>query len=392
MLHMKYFAFISYTRADIGVASWLHHKLEKYPYPRKMVSEENRPFHDRFVRKIFIDMKDLPVTYHEFTEDIRHSLEESRYLIVICSKKAVKSEYVQKEINYFLATHQYRAELILPVFVDQIDGCLPPALSGIDILKRNCPIYNTKLNEKSEANLYCFYHVASFLLKVDFTKLYNRYENYSRRKRSYKVKLSLAFMILFLFSTAFLYISLNRQQKLTEKQRELTEFEKNIFPLSVVFGYENNFLSPAIDYLKKENPSFGIYILMPYSLNDLKHQDRIAKVGECMKNSLHADSIYSEKLPTRIKRGTVIGRVASEGNKYESVFVDFASTTSSFLKILNYKKEKYPDLNGDEVIRDYTDTFIRQTNELLQSDSVYVHFYVSVDDFIVGIKEAGMKN
>lgn len=386
---MKYFAFISYTRADKDIAFWLHNKLEKYPYPQGMVSEENRPLHDKFVRKIFIDMKDLPVTYHEFTEDIKRSLEESRYLIVVCSKNAVKSEFVQKEINYFLNTHQYRAELILPVFVDQIDGCLPHALSQIDVLKRNCPIYNTKLDAKSEANLYCFYHVVSFLLKVDFTLLYNRYETYSKRKRSYKIRLSLTFMILFIFSTVFLYISLNRQQELTEKQRELTEFEKNIFPLSVVYGYENNFLSPAIDYLKKDDSSFGIYILMPYSLNDLKHQDRIAKVGLCMKKQLDADSIYSYKLPTKMKRGTIIGRIASDDDRYKSVYVDFASTTSSFLKILNYKKQKYPDLNENEVIQDYTNTFIRQTNELLEADSVYVHFYVAVDDFIEAIKEVG---
>ena len=385
----KYFAFISYTRADKDIAFWLHNKLEKYPYPQGMVSEENRPLHDKFVRKIFIDMKDLPVTYHEFTEDIKRSLEESRYLIVVCSKNAVKSEFVQKEINYFLNTHQYRAELILPVFVDQIDGCLPHALSQIDVLKRNCPIYNTKLDAKSEANLYCFYHVVSFLLKVDFTLLYNRYETYSKRKRSYKIRLSLTFMILFIFSTVFLYISLNRQQELTEKQRELTEFEKNIFPLSVVYGYENNFLSPAIDYLKKDDSSFGIYILMPYSLNDLKHQDRIAKVGLCMKKQLDADSIYSYKLPTKMKRGTIIGRIASDDDRYKSVYVDFASTTSSFLKILNYKKQKYPDLNENEVIQDYTNTFIRQTNELLEADSVYVHFYVAVDDFIEAIKEVG---
>ena len=389
---MKYFAFISYTRSDTGIAFWLHNKLEKYPYPTNMVSNENRPLHNKFVRKIFIDMKDLPVASHEFTEDIKHSLEESRYLIVICSKKSVRSEFVQKEIDYFLVTHQYRAELILPVFVDQIDGCLPSALSGIDILKRICPIYNTKLNEKSEANLYCFYHVASFLLKVDFTKLYNRYETYSKRKRSYKIKLSLAFMILFIFSTAFLYISLNRQLKLTEKQRELTEFEKNIFPLSVVYGYENNFLSPTIDYLKKQNSSFGIYILMPYSLKDLKHQNRIAKVGYCMEKQLQADSIYSYKLPTKMKRSTIIGRIASDDDRYKSVYIDFASTTSSFLKILNYKKQRYADLNENEVIQDYTNTFIRQTKELLKEDSVYVHFYVSVDDFINAIRKVGMES
>lgn len=382
---MKYFAFISYSRADIKVAGWLHKKLEKYPYPQSLVAEENRPPHKKLLRKIFIDIKDLHVTVEEFTAEIRKNLEESRYLIVLCSEHSAKSEFVKKEIEYFLKTHDNNYELILPVFIDKIENNIPEPLSNSDILKRNCPLYNTRLDEKSEANLYCFYHVAAFLLKVDFTKLYNRYESYSKRKMNYKIRLNILFITLLLFSTVFLYISLNRQQA-------LTRFEKNIFPLSVVFGYEKNFLSPAIEYLKKENPGFCIHILMPYSVDDLKHQDRIARAGCSIKEKLKADSIYSEKLPTRMKRGTTIGRIADRQQKYRSAYIDFASTTSTFLQILEYKKEKYPNLDENEVIQDYTDTFIRQTKELLGQDSVFVKFYVSQDKFIEGIKTAGNGN
>lgn len=386
---MKNFAFISYSRADINVANWLHKKLEKYPYPRNLVREENRPSHDRFVRKVFIDVKDLSVTTQRFTDEIKEQLRDSRYLIVICSKNSVKSEYVQKEVRYFLDTHNRQTELILPVFIDQIEGCLPSVLSDFEILKRNCPIYNSKLDEKSEANLYCFYHVAAFLLRVDFTKLYNRYESYSKKKRRNSVRLISGFIVLLLFSTTFLYLSLNRQRELTKKQEELTRFEKNIFPRSVVFGYEENFLMPAIEYLKGVHYSFGIYILMPYTVDDLKHQDRITLVGNRMMRELCADSIYSERLPTRMKRGTVLGRIATTHFDFSSVYIDFASTTSTFLKILNYKKEKYPTLDENEVIREYTDTFIRQTNELLGADSVYVHFYVSKNEFVKSIKKVG---
>lgn len=386
---MKYFAFISYSRADIKVAYWLHKKLEKYPYPKKLVDESNVPNHDKFLRKIFIDVKDLSVTAHEFTDEIKEALSEVRYLIVICSKNAAKSVFVEHEIEYFLSTHHNDTDLILPVFIDQIDGSLPPSLLNVDVLKRNCPIYNSRLNERSEANLYCFYHVAAFLLKVDFTQLYDRYESYSKRKRKFEIRLSALFILLLLFSTAFLYLSWNRQRILTKKQEELTNFEKSIFPLSVVFGYEKNFLNPAIDYLKNRGDTFGIYILMPYCVDDLRHQDRITAVGKKLKEELHVDSIYGEKLPTKMKRGTIIGRIADKQSVYHSVYLDFASTTSTFLQILNYKKEQYPELDENEVIRDYTNTFIRQTKELLDSDSTYVHFYVSQEKFIQAIAEKG---
>lgn len=385
---MRCFAFISYSRADINIAHWLHKKLEKYPYPKEMVDKSNMPFHERFLRKIFIDVKDLSVTTDEFTDDIKKCLEESRYLIVICSTNSSKSIYVQQEIEYFLKTHNNNTDLILPVFVDQIEKSLPPVLSEINILKRNCPIYNSKLDEKSEANLYCFYHVAAFLLKVDFTKLYNRYENYSKRKRKYKFILTLIFVGLLIFTMILMYVSLDRQKKLTIKQKELTEFEKNVFPLSVVFGYEKNFLSPTIQYLKENRSMFEIHILMPYGLNDLKHQNRIDMVTNLIKRELKADSVYSEKLPTSMKRGTIIGRISDPGNIYNSVYLDFASTTSTFFQILNYKKQRYPDLDEDEVIQDYTNTFISQTKELLKEDSIYVYFYVSKEDLIRGIKDS----
>lgn len=65
------FAFISYSRKDKTVANWLHTKLEKYPYPQDLVSTEFRPPHPRFVRRVFIDTKDLAVTDDSFTYDIR---------------------------------------------------------------------------------------------------------------------------------------------------------------------------------------------------------------------------------------------------------------------------------------------------------------------------------
>lgn len=387
---MKYFAFISYAREDKAIAHWLHEKLEKYPYPQNMVSEENRPLHKKLVRKIFIDVKDLSVSENEFTDEIKASLEQTRYLIVICSKHSVHSKYVEQEISYFLKTHENKSALVLPVFVDEVDKNLPSVLSDLDVLKRNCPIYNSKLPEKSEANLYCFYHIAAFLLKVDFVKLYDRYESYSRRKKMNERRVIFSFVVMLLFSAVLLYLSLNRQRKLTRNQAELTLFEKSIFPLSVVFGYEENFLSPVINYLKKYDPTAGIYVLMPYSIEDFEHQDRISKVGERIKAELQADSIYSVRLPTNMKRGTIIGRIAVKDLDCDRIYVDFASTTSTFLKILEYKLQQYPDMDGNEVIRDYTDTFIRQTNEQLQADSSYVHFYISKDDFVRAIRDAAV--
>ena len=76
MNNRKYFAFISYKRkgVDEKVANWIDSKLEKYPYPKEYVSEENRPEDDTMIRKIFIDTKELPVTEEKFEDKIYYLL------------------------------------------------------------------------------------------------------------------------------------------------------------------------------------------------------------------------------------------------------------------------------------------------------------------------------
>ncbi len=377
------FAFISYSRKDKTVANWLHTKLEKYPYPQDLVSTEFRPPHPRFVRRVFIDTKDLAVTDDSFTYDIKKNLEAARYLIVLCSENSVQSHYVNKEVEYFLKTHQNDTSLILPVFIDSVDRNIPVSLLRLNLHERNCPIYNTQLHKKSEANVFCFYHIAAFLLKVNFTSLYNRYETYARRKYYRKLASVVTLVLMLLLVIFFLFTSLNRQ-------RELTKFEKDIFPLSIVFGYTNNFLNPLIDYLKVNNPDARIYILMPYSTQDLEHTARIIRIGDRLVHELGADSISTLNLPTRMKRGTRIARLASSVANYDKVYIDFASTTSTFKQIIDYKKKEY-DIDAEELIKEYTDTFIRQTNDQLKADSMYVRFFVEADAFVEAVWREGEK-
>ena len=70
-------AFISYSRADIEVAIDILKRLEKYPYPQEMVAEENRPEDPKYVRKVFLDVTDLPVSTSDFSEHIRKNLEST---------------------------------------------------------------------------------------------------------------------------------------------------------------------------------------------------------------------------------------------------------------------------------------------------------------------------
>ena len=71
-------------------------------------------------------------------------------------------------------------------------------------------------------------------------------------------------------------------------------------------------------------------------------------------------------------------------NVLDGKYLDFASTTSTFLAIAKIKKEKqiYKDVEIDAMIEEYTDIFITQANEILGPDSVHVTFVKSISDIL----------
>lgn len=377
MNNRKYFAFISYKRkgVDEKVANWIDSKLEKYPYPKEYVSEENRPEDDTMIRKIFIDTKELPVTEEKFEDKIKEAIRNSRYLILVCSDMSAESVYVNSEVEYFLQTHNNEADKILPVFIDTVDEKnLPEVLRNKNILNRNCPIYKSSLETDNEVNLYCFYHIVAFLLKVDFNIIYDRYVAYAKKKRRQKIALR---GIFYTMIVALILMLID----IISSQNQIVKLEKEIFPYSVVTGYVENFLSPVIDYIKENELNTHIFVHMPTKSQDIDHNhaDRFDKITDM----LSLDSISRETLKTRMKRGSTLYKLYSKSNtNIHNTFLDFASTTSTFLAIANKKKEYsiYRKVEIDKMIQEYTDIFIHQANGMLKEDSVYVTFVTSIGD------------
>ncbi|MBQ2786818.1 MAG: toll/interleukin-1 receptor domain-containing protein [Bacteroidaceae bacterium] len=377
MNNRKYFAFISYKRkgVDEKVANWIDSKLEKYPYPKEYVSEENRPEDDTMIRKIFIDTKELPVTEEKFEDKIKEAIENSRYLILVCSDMSAESVYVNSEVEYFLQTHNNEVDKILPVFIDTVDEKnLPEVLRNKNILNRNCPIYKSSLETDNEVNLYCFYHIVAFLLKVDFNIIYDRYVAYAKKKRRQKIALR---GVLYTMIVALILMLID----IIYSQNQIVKLEKEIFPYSVVTGYVENFLSPVIDYIKENELNTHIFVHMPTKSQDIDHNhaDRFDKITDM----LSLDSISRETLKTRMKRGSTLYKLYSKSNtNIHNTFLDFASTTSTFLAIANKKKEYsiYRKVEIDKMIQEYTDIFIHQANGMLKEDSVYVTFVTSIGD------------
>lgn len=395
------FSFISYSRKDKRIAGWLHHQLENYAYPLDLVEEHQRPPHNKYLRPIFLDTQDLQVEERPFTEKIKDSLRRSKFLIVICSKNSAKSPFVNMEIKYFLETHKNNYSLIVPLFIDEVDGCVPPAFHDTSIMERHFPIYNTLLGDKSLANNYSFMQIASYMLGVDFSSIYNRYEEYSRQNQRRRIRrfvyiiVALGILVVsLLFNVFSLNKSIEDEKQIVEEKQKLIEFEKGVFPLAVVFGYEENFLRPVINYLKEQGNPFEINVILPITERELRnHQERFIDASMLLKQKLGIDSLEQVALPTKMRRGSRILAVRKTNSNLEGTYLDFATTTSSFVKVAEYKMrhEEYKSMKLDSIVNEYSQSFIRQTKGILDKDSCYVKFYTSIDDLVDNLEKKNRK-
>ncbi len=189
----KYFAFISYSRKDSKVAAWLQKRLEWFRFPVKLVTEDRRPPNPKFVRPVYRDKTNLEVTDEHYWTNIRRALEESRFLIILCSEHAAKSQPVNMEVQHFLATHDGDASLLAPVIVngnvtsEGDDSALCPTLRTVrdpdskPLIDRNLPTIVPDATEQDawEAG---FVSLVSYLLQLERTALGDHIQRETKRQ------------------------------------------------------------------------------------------------------------------------------------------------------------------------------------------------------------------
>lgn len=100
----KFDAFISYrhTELDKFVAETLHKKLEAFRIPSSIKKKHKLP-KDR-IRRVFRDRDELPLA-SSLAEQITDALQNSEYLIVVCTPRLPQSQWCLKEIDTFIELH-----------------------------------------------------------------------------------------------------------------------------------------------------------------------------------------------------------------------------------------------------------------------------------------------
>lgn len=102
MAGARYSAFISYNQRDRRWASWLHHQLETYRFPKAIVGRDG-PLGTlgRRLPPVYQDREEGTAS-PDLAESIRDALVESSSLIVLCSTAGAGSRWVNDEVRMFL--------------------------------------------------------------------------------------------------------------------------------------------------------------------------------------------------------------------------------------------------------------------------------------------------
>lgn len=183
-----YWAFVSYSSKDRKWGQWLHNRLENYPIPREFQDTEisGGLRLGKNLRPCFRDRDELSGS-SELGPAIQRALENTSYLIVLCSPNSARSSWVNKEIEDFKAMKGSGNILALilegepnatsnPAVPDELE-CFPPALRYPEE-----PLAGD-LRKEGDGKERGFLKILSGVAQLDFDLLYRRHERAQRRKR-----------------------------------------------------------------------------------------------------------------------------------------------------------------------------------------------------------------
>ena len=196
----EYYAFISYKREDEKWAKWLQDKLEHYRFPTNLNGRTDLPKH---IRPTFRDVTDLKPGL--LAKEINYALQNSEWLIVVCSPRSAKSPWVCKEAQTFIDLG--RADHIIPFVIegnpfsnDNVTECYPEALLNLTGSKELLAANINEMGRDAAA-----IKVVACMFGLRFDTLWQRYEREKKKKRN--VLLFLVFILLCATCAIFSYVS-----------------------------------------------------------------------------------------------------------------------------------------------------------------------------------------
>ena len=233
-------AFLAYRHVekDEKLAALLQRELENYRFSGKIKEKTEyglfgngsgsgpssgkasptTGFPSRGVGRIFRDTTDLGARA-DLTEELRRELDNSEYLIVLCSGAAAGSKWIEREIRYFLQSHG--PEKILPVLADgDPEEVLPAMFGGIEGMPRH-PIACDFRGSRRKALREELPRLAAALLDCPYDELVNRRHRFETRRMA----MATSGMILLLSAVIAYYAVMSAQIRRSLREKQIGESE-----------------------------------------------------------------------------------------------------------------------------------------------------------------------
>lgn len=223
-----YNAFISYRHhpEDIRVAAEIGRSLERFRIPKEIRKKAGG------ITRIFRDKDELPITSN-LSDDITQALENSDYLIVICSTHTGESEWVKREISLFLQTHTH--DRVLTVLVDgEPYEVIPQILLSREIVDpqtgktRREPVEPLSCDwrlPRGKARREELPRLVAALLGCGYDELRQRQRHYRTRRMIWAFSAALALSLA--LASYFLYTSIQIQNANIQIQENLNQALRN---------------------------------------------------------------------------------------------------------------------------------------------------------------------
>lgn len=166
----KNFAFISYSHKDIKQAERLDNFLLDFRLPVS-VKQKYPDRRDSF-KEIFRDNTGMGAT-NDLSSEIRRQLDQSEYLIVVCSPNAVESDWVNKEIVYFKSIRGL--DYIYPFVIDGIVNAKSPDENHECMPKALRPYKGRAANITTYSFEHAIIEILAAILKIEVDEIWQRH-------------------------------------------------------------------------------------------------------------------------------------------------------------------------------------------------------------------------
>jgi tetratricopeptide (TPR) repeat protein len=224
-------AFLSYSHQDAAIADWLHEALEEFKVPPRLFGKltEHGPVPKRLA-PIFRDRQELAAA-SDLSEEIEEAIAGSRFMIVLCSPAAARSQWIDKEIACFKRLH--REDRILAAIINgepfasddperAEEECFPYALRvhfdrrGKPTAQRAEPIA-ADLREQGDGRKMGLLKLAAGMIGVGLDDLAQR-EAQRRHRRLYAI--TAASVAGMLFTSGLAYTAFDARDEARDQRRE----------------------------------------------------------------------------------------------------------------------------------------------------------------------------